>query len=215
MQQKGWFKSKTLWVNAIAFLAILIQSQTGFVIDLEAQGAILAVINVVLRMVTKEPLNWKKDKATNNMISYILIPLLFLSPLIVQGCAGNQAAQIDVNLDNEATQDALVEISARNLAYYVSRNNPEIIEPGIAFCGAFEGEGADLHALLHTGLKYLDARVEDNPTLAYDLETLLKLFNIQVIDKEVALTDRQKAMIRLAARAFKQGLELAKVNPKT
>lgn len=54
MDNKPWYTSKTLWVNAIAFAALLVQSfGTGFVIDAEHQIGILAVINLVLRLVTK------------------------------------------------------------------------------------------------------------------------------------------------------------------
>ncbi len=51
---KQWYESKTLWVNAIALVAMLIQSFTGFVISANDQIAILAVINIILRAVTGE-----------------------------------------------------------------------------------------------------------------------------------------------------------------
>ena len=54
MDPKPWYASKTLWVNAIAFVALLVQSfGTGFVIGAEEQVGILAVLNLVLRLVTK------------------------------------------------------------------------------------------------------------------------------------------------------------------
>lgn len=49
---KQFYESKTLWVNAIALVAILVQGFTGFIIDPEAQAAILVVINLILRAVT-------------------------------------------------------------------------------------------------------------------------------------------------------------------
>ena len=49
-------KSKTFWVNLVALVALLIQSQTGFVITPEEQTAIVVVINMILRAVTKEPI---------------------------------------------------------------------------------------------------------------------------------------------------------------
>ena len=58
MDEKKWYSSKTLWVNAIAALAILVQTQTGFAIDAETQAAILVVINLVLRAVTHSTLKW-------------------------------------------------------------------------------------------------------------------------------------------------------------
>jgi len=54
---KKWYRSKTLWVNAIAVVGILVQSITGKeIINAELQGGILAVVNVVLRTVTSEGL---------------------------------------------------------------------------------------------------------------------------------------------------------------
>jgi uncharacterized membrane protein len=61
MDKKAWWRSKTLWVNLVAGLALLAQSQFGFVMDGEVQGAILTVINLVLRLITKEPVGLKDE----------------------------------------------------------------------------------------------------------------------------------------------------------
>ena len=53
---KRWFLSKVLWVNAIAVLALWLQLKFGFVVSAEEQIAIIAVINILLRLVTKQPL---------------------------------------------------------------------------------------------------------------------------------------------------------------
>ena len=54
MDYKPWYTSKTLWVNAVAFAALLIQSfGTGFVIGVEEQAGIIVVLNIILRFVTK------------------------------------------------------------------------------------------------------------------------------------------------------------------
>lgn len=59
--QKEFFKSKTLWVNVVAFIAMAIQGFTGKeVIGLETQGLILSGINLVLRLVTREEIIWRK-----------------------------------------------------------------------------------------------------------------------------------------------------------
>lgn len=58
---KPWFASKTIWVNAVAFIAAI---TAGLGLDLgltpETQasivGGILAVINIYLRTVTDTPL---------------------------------------------------------------------------------------------------------------------------------------------------------------
>jgi len=56
--KKVW-ESKTFWVNLISILALLAQTQVGFIIPPEAQAALLAVINVGLRAITKQPIAWK------------------------------------------------------------------------------------------------------------------------------------------------------------
>lgn len=56
---KIWWKSKTLWVNVIGVAALLIQNYSGgFILDAEVQATLLGLINLILRMVTKEPLGW-------------------------------------------------------------------------------------------------------------------------------------------------------------
>ena len=56
---KRLLTSKTIWVNIIALALASIQIKTGLVIPGEMQGILLALVNVILRMVTKEPVNWK------------------------------------------------------------------------------------------------------------------------------------------------------------
>lgn len=56
--QKEFYLSKTFWVNAIALVAIIIQSYTDFVIAPEAQASILVLINLVLRAVTGEEITF-------------------------------------------------------------------------------------------------------------------------------------------------------------
>ena len=56
MDKKHWYSSRTLWVNGIAALALLAQTKYGFVIDAEAQAAILIVLNIILRAITKAPI---------------------------------------------------------------------------------------------------------------------------------------------------------------
>ena len=56
-ETKPFYSSKTLWVNVIGIAAIIAQAQFGFIIDAQTQAAILAVINMILRAVTKQPLS--------------------------------------------------------------------------------------------------------------------------------------------------------------
>lgn len=56
MDRKHWYASKTLWVNTLAFVALVVQNFVGFVIGPEEQAAILAVVNLILRAVTSKGL---------------------------------------------------------------------------------------------------------------------------------------------------------------
>lgn len=49
-------QSKTVIVNIIALIAIIVQAQTGTVINIETQAAIVTVVNIALRLITKEPI---------------------------------------------------------------------------------------------------------------------------------------------------------------
>ena len=53
---KPWYRSRTLWLNIIAIIALVAQVQAGFVIDADEQLALLAMINLLMRAITKEPL---------------------------------------------------------------------------------------------------------------------------------------------------------------
>ena len=51
---KKWYASKTLWVNLIAIIAMIAQSVTGNqILDTDTQSALLALINIALRLITK------------------------------------------------------------------------------------------------------------------------------------------------------------------
>ncbi len=60
---KDWYTSKTLWVNTLGIAAIIAQGQFGYVIDPAAQASLLLLINMLLRMITKEQIVWKKTDA--------------------------------------------------------------------------------------------------------------------------------------------------------
>jgi len=58
IELKKWYKSKTLWANIIYLIALLVQEKYGFIISVEEQLAVLAIINLILRAVTKEELKF-------------------------------------------------------------------------------------------------------------------------------------------------------------
>jgi hypothetical protein len=81
---KSFWQSKTFWLNVIGIGAMLVQSSTGFIIDPEYQASILAVINLVLRGITKEPIDWSKS---GSVLPIVMLLLLMSSTVSMQGCA--------------------------------------------------------------------------------------------------------------------------------
>jgi len=58
MAEKKWYTSKTLWVNIIFLIAFLSKGALGFEITAEETAAMLILVNLVLRAVTKTKLEW-------------------------------------------------------------------------------------------------------------------------------------------------------------
>lgn len=58
VEKKSFWASKTFWVNILSALGLVVQTQTGFLIDPATQALGLTVVNTVLRSVTKSPINW-------------------------------------------------------------------------------------------------------------------------------------------------------------
>lgn len=56
---KKIYKSKTFWVNLIALVALLLQLEYGLVVSAELQLTVLGLVNVVLRLVTKEQIEFE------------------------------------------------------------------------------------------------------------------------------------------------------------
>lgn len=55
--KKGWWQSKTVWVNIVAGIALIAQAVTGNqILDADTQAAVLAIINIVLRFTTRAPI---------------------------------------------------------------------------------------------------------------------------------------------------------------
>ena len=57
MKCKKWYKSRTLWANAVAIIVIVVQYLTDkSVIDVQAQAMLLAIANIILRSITDSKL---------------------------------------------------------------------------------------------------------------------------------------------------------------
>ncbi len=55
-ETKKWYKSKTIWVNLVMIIALVVQTQVGFAINAEEQIAVVAIINLGLRAITSSGL---------------------------------------------------------------------------------------------------------------------------------------------------------------
>ena len=53
---KKWYTSKTIWANVVAAVSLFVTSQFGYKISTETQAGIIAGLNIVLRIITKEAL---------------------------------------------------------------------------------------------------------------------------------------------------------------
>jgi len=56
---KKWYLSKTLYANVLSMIGVVVYNALGQdYLTVEAQVGLLAVINVVLRVITKEEITW-------------------------------------------------------------------------------------------------------------------------------------------------------------
>ena len=62
MEGKEFWKSKTLWVNVIALIAFIAQKVWGYIIPPATQVEILLIVNIILRLITREEILWGRKK---------------------------------------------------------------------------------------------------------------------------------------------------------
>lgn len=117
---KNWYLSKTLWLNAIAAIALLIQTRYGFIIDAEIQAALLTLINAGLRIITKEPLNWQIPSAADelppsppaagfiNLRCLVELFLIGLTVAVLAACATTNPA-------TPTTRDTPIQVAGKSL----------------------------------------------------------------------------------------------------
>lgn len=61
VDSKTVWTSKTFWINIIAMVFLIIQyTITDFVAPPQAQASVLAVVNIILRLITKTEIVWDK-----------------------------------------------------------------------------------------------------------------------------------------------------------
>lgn len=75
--KKIWL-SKTFWLNILTVLFVMLQGFTGWLCPPAIQLGILATINVILRLATKQKINWANPKRAG-MVSLLLCIFLCLT----------------------------------------------------------------------------------------------------------------------------------------
>jgi hypothetical protein len=56
VEKKKWYHSKTLWANAIALTGTVLNQMYGIELTPEEVAGIFAVLNFIMRVVTKQPI---------------------------------------------------------------------------------------------------------------------------------------------------------------
>ncbi len=128
---KSPLTSKTLWANAIAIGAMVAQGYTGFVVGPEYQAAALGIINLVLRTVTRERLDWGIGNNQRGSISPFLavwiVGLMLLAMTPMSGCTALQRG------DNDPMAELVVRATtARLLAEHPTWTGSTILITGNA-----------------------------------------------------------------------------------
>lgn len=114
MLGKHFLVSKTLWTNALAIVGMAIfgddVSQYFTATD---QAAILGVINMILRIITKEPVSWSVITSNKGRASiWAILGLVWMLALVfmLSGCAGSKANKAVTVI--EITNASINDISA-------------------------------------------------------------------------------------------------------
>lgn len=55
---KAWYTSKVLWVNILGGITLILGHFGFSPVDGTTAAAVLAVVNFVLRLITKQPIEW-------------------------------------------------------------------------------------------------------------------------------------------------------------
>lgn len=105
---KAFWLSKTFWVNVLAGVAIVAQALWGWVMDPEVETSILAGINLVLRLVTKEPITW----STPTIPPAAMILVAVLGMAVLPGCGTLSTTVAAYNV--EATAKGLAQVRVMN-----------------------------------------------------------------------------------------------------
>lgn len=124
---KSPLRSKTLWANIIAIGAIFAQGQFGYVLAAEDQAVALGAVNLILRLITRDAIDWttpianQKGRINRYLVASILclsIALMALLPLM-SGCS---------TVKRIASDDVTAQLVVRAAAGRVLDQRPDWVE---------------------------------------------------------------------------------------
>lgn len=112
MNDKPWYASKTIWGNLVGAIATVIASATGFDIPPDAIAGGFAILNVILRAVTKGAVT------LSAVALFLSLPIVgggcstvrgFIgdNPLIVSGATAVACRQAACRMDNDFDRSTL------------------------------------------------------------------------------------------------------------
>jgi len=135
------------------------------------------------------------------MKKYLLLIILAVFLVAPMGCEM-------VQVKEPQTQEVMVEMAARHLAYHLALAEPEIIAPGLLFCSAFVEAGPDqVNPLLGQATDYLEGKIGNDLMLLADLKQLAKLLGVNI---EMPKIDIEKhRLLKVAIAGFRNGLLVA------
>jgi len=130
MTGKSPIVSKTLWVNVLAIAATVAQAKYGFVVGPEYQAAGLSVINLILRAITKDKIDWSvTTKDQSGRVALIMMPaiaIIMTGIMFMAGCA-NFKAQLN---------DPLAEVVVRATTARVLAEHPTWTDRAVSITGS-------------------------------------------------------------------------------
>ena len=104
---KNPLTSKTFWLNAAGILALLLQSEFGFLLAPHYQALGLAAANLVLRQLTGQPIDWSQVKLGGLPCLLLLAALSLLWAPLLSGCAAIKKADAHPVLTELAVRAAV------------------------------------------------------------------------------------------------------------
>lgn len=143
------------------------------------------------------------------MKTVLMIFCILLVMAMMAGCAtmGTQQDGVD------DPQIIIAEILARRIGAAVAAQDPDGVPQAIAFCDALMGlEDAEVGGMMVYGLQYVSAKYTDDPLLADDLISVLKLLGLDLAQPDVALDGNKLGLARATIAAFKTGLNSTGAN---